>query len=139
MNQMLNNLIITVLAVSAPILLCAIGSLLCDRAGVTNISLEGTMLISAFAAVAGCYFTENWITGILAGVGAGLAASLFFALITIKFGGAELVVGFTMNVLLDGLSIFLLRTIFDVSGSLVSERIVKIPEFSVPVRFWAAL
>ncbi|WP_072523793.1 ABC transporter permease [Clostridium sp. Marseille-P3244] len=130
---MLNNLIITVLAVSAPILLCAIGSLLCDRAGVTNISLEGTMLISAFAAVAGCYFTENWITGILAGVGAGLAASLFFALITIKFGGAELVVGFTMNVLLDGLSIFLLRTIFDVSGSLVSERIVKIPEFSVPV------
>ena len=66
MNQMLNNLIITVLAVSAPILLCAIGSLLCDRAGVTNISLEGTMLISAFAAVAGLMaysFASSFVLG----------------------------------------------------------------------------
>lgn len=130
---MINSFIITVLRLSAPILLCAIGSLFCDRAGVTNISLEGMMLISSFTAVLGSFLTGSWIAGVLAAVGASVLASLFFALITIKFGGAELVVGFTMNVLLDGLSVFLLRSIFKVSGSFVSEKIIKIPSFSVPL------
>ena len=130
---MINSFIITVLRLSAPILLCAIGSLFCDRAGVTNISLEGMMLISSFTAVLGSFLTGSWIVGVLAAVGASVLASMFFALITIKFGGAELVVGFTMNVLLDGLSVFLLRSIFKVSGSFVSEKIVKIPSFSVPL------
>ncbi|MEZ3486786.1 MAG: ABC transporter permease [Lachnospiraceae bacterium] len=129
---MINSFIITVLRLSAPILLCAIGSLFCDRAGVTNISLEGMMLISSFTAVLGSFLTGSWIVGVLAAVGASVLASMFFALITIKFGGAELVVGFTMNVLLDGLSVFLLRSIFKVSGSFVSEKIIKIPSFSVP-------
>lgn len=129
---MINSFIITVLRLSAPILLCAIGSLFCDRAGVTNISLEGMMLISSFTAVLGSFITGSWLAGLLAAICASVLASLFFALITIRFGGAELVVGFTMNVLLDGLSVFLLRSIFKVSGSFVSEKIVKIPSFSVP-------
>ncbi len=130
---MINSFIITVLRLSAPILLCAIGSLFCDRAGVTNISLEGMMLISSFTAVLGSFITGSWLAGLLAAICASVFASLFFALITIRFGGAELVVGFTMNVLLDGLSVFLLRSIFKVSGSFVSEKIVKIPSFSVPL------
>ena len=130
---MINSFIITVLRLSAPILLCAIGSLFCDRAGVTNISLEGMMLISSFTAVLGSFITGSWLAGLLAAICASVLASLFFALITIRFGGAELVVGFTMNVLLDGLSVFLLRSIFKVSGSFVSEKIVKIPSFSVPL------
>lgn len=91
------------------------------------------MLISSFTAVLGSFITGSWLAGLLAAICASVLASLFFALITIRFGGAELVVGFTMNVLLDGLSVFLLRSIFKVSGSFVSEKIVKIPSFSVPL------
>ena len=52
---MVNTWIIAILRLSAPILLCAVGSLFCDRAGVTNISLEGTMLLAAFMGVFGSY------------------------------------------------------------------------------------
>lgn len=130
---MINSWIVSILRLSAPILLCATGSLFCDRAGVTNISLEGTMLFASFMGVFGSYISGSWVVGVVFAVAAGVLASLFFALITLKFGGAELVVGFTMNVLLDGLTVFLLRTIFKVSGSLVSERIISVPTFSVPM------
>lgn len=129
---MINSWIIAILRLSAPILLCAVGSLFCDRAGVTNISLEGTMLLAAFMGVLGSYYSGSWLLGILCAVAAGVLASLFFALITLKFGGAELAVGFTMNVLLDGLTVFMLRSIFKVSGSLVSEKIVGVPSFTIP-------
>ncbi|MBC8584188.1 ABC transporter permease [Youxingia wuxianensis] len=129
---MVNTWIIAILRLSAPILLCAVGSLFCDRAGVTNISLEGTMLLAAFMGVFGSYYSGSWIIGILCAVAAGVLASLFFALITLKFGGAELVVGFTMNVLLDGLTVFMLRSIFKVSGSLVSEKVIGVPSFTIP-------
>jgi hypothetical protein len=53
-----------------------------------------------------------------------------FHFLTSVCGGDELVVGFSMNILLDGLSIFLLKQIFHQSGSLVDDRIVGMPQIS---------
>jgi len=130
---LLSLLTASILRLTAPILLCAIGSLYCDRAGVTNISLEGTMLLSCFMGVFGSYFTGSWVLGIVCAVISGVLSSLFFALVSLKLGGAELVVGFTINVLMNGLTIYMLRTVFRVSGSLVSDKIIGIPSFSIPV------
>ncbi len=115
------------LRMTAPILLAGVGALINDRAGVTNITIEGTMLISAFFSVTCSYFTGNWILGTLAGIAAGMAVSVLFHVATALLGGDELVVGFSLNILLDGLSIFLLKQIFHQSGSLFSDRIVGIP------------
>lgn len=115
---------------SSPILLAGTGTLYNDRAGVTNITIEGTMLLSGFFAVACSYFTSNWIVGALAGVTTGILISVVFFLLTAWLGGDELVVGFSMNILLDGFSVFLLRQIFHKSGSLVDPRIQGIPTIS---------
>lgn len=122
-----------VLRMTAPILLAGVGGLINDRAGVTNITIEGTMLISAFFSVACSYFTGSWILGTLAGVAAGMAVSVLFHGATALLGGDELVVGFSLNILLDGLSIFLLKQIFHQSGSLFSERIVGVPLIQCPL------
>ena len=42
-----------------PVLLAATGGALCERSGVFNISLEGMMLVGAFAAVAGTYYSGS--------------------------------------------------------------------------------
>lgn len=118
---------------AAPILLAGTGTLYNDRAGVTNITLEGSMLLGGFFAVVCSYFTSNWVLGTLAGVLTGVAVSLLFYLLTSLLGGDELVVGFSMNILLEGLSIFLLKQIFHQSGSLVDERIAGIPLLSSSV------
>lgn len=115
---------------AAPILLAGTGTLYNDRAGVTNITLEGSMLLGGFFAVACSYFTGSWVLATLAGIGTGVIISLVFHFLTSVCGGDELVVGFSMNILLDGLSIFLLKQIFHQSGSLVDDRIVGMPQIS---------
>lgn len=116
-----------VLRMSTPILLAGTGALYNDKSGVTNITLEGSMLISSFVAVAFSYFARTWWIGMLAGILVGVFVSLLFHVITSVLGGDELVVGFAFNIFLDGMSIFLLKQIFHKSGSLVSERIQEIP------------
>ena len=131
----------TTMRMAAPILLAGTGALYNDRAGTTNITLEGTMLLGSFFAVTCSYFTQSWVMGALAGVATGVVISLLFYLLTVVLGGDDLVVGFAMNILLDGLSIFLLKQIFHQSGSLVDSRIQGVPsiraEFSSQYRFWA--
>jgi len=64
-----------------PILLAALAGVLCDRAGVFNIALEGQMLIGAFAAIAG-----TWVTGSVAGgVAVALVGTMAFSAI-LAFG-----------------------------------------------------
>lgn len=118
---------------ATPILLAGTGTLYNDRAGVTNITLEGSMLLGGFFAVACSFFTGSWVLAALAGIATGIIVSLVFYFLTSICGGDELVVGFSMNILLDGLSIFLLKQIFHQSGSLVDERIVGVPQISSEV------
>ncbi|WHH61236.1 ABC transporter permease [Petroclostridium sp. X23] len=116
-----------IIRMTAPILLAGTGALYNDRAGVTNITLEGSMLLSAFFSVVCSYFTHNWVLSVIIGIAVGIIVSLIFYLATSVLGGDELVVGFAMNVLIDGLSIFLLKQIFHRSGSIVSDKIAGIP------------
>ena len=127
----------TTMRMAAPILLAGTGALYNDRAGTTNITLEGTMLLGSFFAVTCSYFTQSWVMGALAGVATGVVISLLFYLLTVVLGGDDLVVGFAMNILLDGLSIFLLKQIFHQSGSLVDSRIQGVP--SIRAEFFESI
>ena len=68
-------LLASVMRAVIPILLAALGGLICERAGVFNISLEGLMLIGAFAAVVGSYFSGDAVVGVLAAVVGGVLMS----------------------------------------------------------------
>ena len=69
------SLLGSLLRFATPVLLAALGGLLCERAGVFNIGLEGLMLAGAFGAVVGSYFGESAVTGVLAAVLTGVALS----------------------------------------------------------------
>lgn len=131
----------TTMRMAAPILLAGTGALYNDRAGTTNITLEGTMLLGSFFAVTCSYFTQSWVMGALAGVATGVVISLLFYLLTVVLGGDDLVVGFAMNILLDGLSIFLLKQIFTnpVLWWILVFKVYRLFEqsFSSQYRFWA--
>lgn len=118
---------------SAPILLAAVGALFCDCAGITFIILEAQMLLACFFAVIAGYYFDSWAIGVLCAIIATLVLGGFFTWITMKMKAIELVVGFAINFLIDGLTIYLLRMVFHQTGSFISPDIPSISKITIPV------
>ncbi len=118
---------------TAPILLAALGGMLCQHAGSSNISLEGMMLIGCFAAVVGSYYTGSWVVGILAGALAGAAISFFFAVTILKYNANPLVIGVALNIFASGITAFLMRALWGFKGAFMDPKIVPMPKVVIPV------
>lgn len=125
--QLLNSMARSV----APILLAALGGLLCARVGVFNVALEGLMLIGAFFAVVGSYYSGHAMVGVLAGVLAGMTFATLLAVLAVTFRGNEVVLGIALNLLASGLTAYLVRTMFGVEGLFQSDKIRPIPIVSL--------
>lgn len=54
----------TIIRISTPLLLPALGGLVSDLGGVINIALEGQMLMAAFTGVAVSAYAPDWIPGL---------------------------------------------------------------------------
>lgn len=115
-----------------PILLAALGGLICERVGIFNIALEGLMLTGAFAAVVGSYYAGSAVGGVLVAVLAGIALAAIFALFAITLRGDMIVLGIALNLLAAGLTVFLLRTIFGVKGAFQDPSIQGLGKIDLP-------
>ena len=119
----------SVLRVSTPILFAALGALISDRAGVINIALEGTMLISAltgviFSAISGSAFVGLFMALFLGGlVGFGLGY------VSLKLKTDVILAGIAINLIASGGTVFVLYLLTGdkgISSSLASELLPKI-------------
>jgi general nucleoside transport system permease protein len=115
-----------------PILLASLAGTLCGRAGVFNLALEGQMLVGAFAAIAGSYFTHSAIGGVAAAIAGTVAFSLVLAYGATVFRGDPVVIGIGMNLLASGLTAYLLRVVFGVSGTFSDPGIVGLGRIAIP-------
>lgn len=116
-----------------PVLLAAIGGMICERAGIFQISLEGMMLVGAFAAVAAAHVAGSALAGVLAAAGAAVLLSLILAFGAVTRSGNAIVLGVAINILAAGLTSFLLPQLFGVRGSFQPEGDVRIPGAEIPV------
>lgn len=116
-----------------PILLAALGGLICDRAGVFNIALEGMLLVGAFGAVIGSFYAENALAGVLTAMVAGVAIAFIFALLTVTFRADMIVVGIALNLFVSGTTIFLLRTMLGGRGAFQDPRIQGLEAIELPL------
>src|SRR5690625_4523078 len=102
-------LIESVVRALLPSLLAALGGLLCERAGMFNIALEGLLLVGAFGAGAGSYFSGSALVGVLVAVLAAMAFSLILSFGSITRRAEPIVLGVAMNILAVGITSFLLE------------------------------
>ena len=123
----------SVARISIPILLAALGGAICHRAGVFNIALEGFLLMGAFMAVFGSHFTSSATMGTLSAICGGIFMALLFAEFHLRRPGDPIVVSIAINLISLGLSTYLLRAIFDVSGVFQSEQVRKIGMLDIPL------
>src|SRR5437667_3487132 len=79
--------------IATPLILAALGGLLCMRANVFNIGLEGMMLTGAFFAIVVVDRTGSIWLGLVGGMVSGLVVGVVFAAATIRFKADDLVRG----------------------------------------------
>ncbi len=133
MGEIFNLLLLqNTLRTATPVVLCALGCLMTERAGFMNIGVEGMMLMGAFFAVLGSYLYGSWMMGIVFVLVLGLLLGLFYYGMTVKLKSDEFVIGVALNILAGGLTVFLLRTLFGVKGSFSSPGIIPLPTLTFP-------
>ena len=114
-----------------PILLATLAGVLCGRVGVFNIAMEGQLLIGAFAGVAGSYFLGSAWGGVTAAVVSTVVFSLILAYGATLFRGDPVVICIGMNLLASGLTAYLLREMFGVSGTFTGPGIVGLEKIRI--------
>jgi ABC-type uncharacterized transport system permease subunit len=117
--------------ISVPYTLASIGGTFSERGGVVNIALEGILLNGAFTCVLATHYTGNPWVGILAAVAGGVGTAAIHAVVSVTFKAEQIVSGLAINLLAMGATRFFLKIIFGSSSN--SERIVGLPELSVPI------
>lgn len=118
---------------TTPVLLAALGSLICSRSGVFNIALEGQMLISTFTSIIVNYFTGNTFLAVAAGVLSGTLVGVVVAVLQVKYKAADMVIGTSINLLVGALTNILLSIILGVRGSFTSPDLVALKKISLPI------
>lgn len=134
MSDIFNTLLFqNTLRTATPVVLAALGCLLTQHVNVTNIGIEGMMLMGAFFAVLGSYLCGSWALGLVFALGMGVLLGLFYYVFVIKFGSDEFIIGVALNIFAGGLTVFLLRTLFGVKGSFSGPGIVPLPTVRLPL------
>lgn len=111
------SLLALTLVKATPLSYAALGGVLCERAGIVNIALEGMMAVGAFSAVAVASATGSPLLGLAAGVLAGALLAAILALAATRFGVDQIVAGTGLNLLALGGTAFALVVVFGQPGA----------------------
>ncbi|MBI2845494.1 MAG: ABC transporter permease [Chloroflexi bacterium] len=114
----LTGMLIASLVRSTPIALGALSGILCERAGVVNIAIEGMMLAGAFSSVVVGSATDNLYLGIIFGILTGGAMAAIHAVLSIRFRVDQIVSGVVINILAAGLTSYLTERFLSVHQEL---------------------
>lgn len=104
---LVGTLVASTLRVSTPLILCALAGVLCERAGVIDLGLEGKMLLTAFAAAAvGSLSGSLWLA-LGVSVALGVALSMLHGYACVTHRGDQVVLGMAITMTAAGLTVVL--------------------------------
>jgi general nucleoside transport system permease protein len=97
------------LRIATPLIYGTLGELLCERAGVLNLGIEGIMTLGAFVGWAAVYQGANLWVGVLLAAAVGLLLGGLQALLTVYLGLSQHVSGIGLTLLSANLAYFFYR------------------------------
>ena len=95
--------------IASPLIFATMGELICERAGVLNLGIEGIMVIGAFAGWVAVYAGLPLWGGVAVAFMAGAAFGLIQAILTVPFGLSQHVVGLGITLLATSTSYYAYR------------------------------
>jgi ABC-type uncharacterized transport system permease subunit len=96
---------------ATPLILGALAGIVCERAGVINVAIEGQLLAGAFAGALGASLARSLGVGILVAALAGGLIGALLAVFAIRYLVNQVVLGVVINLLVLGLTGYLYRSL----------------------------
>ncbi|GAB3421447.1 ABC transporter permease [Flindersiella endophytica] len=130
----LTNQIQGTLALSTPLILGALAGVMCERAGVINIAIEGQLLAGAFAAALVGTMSGSFLVGAIAALVAGLLIAWLLAVFSIRYLVNQVVLGVVLVVFATGITGFLFDQLVDLpNGSELYNNPGTLQPIAIPV------
>ena len=101
---MYEELLLTILLTSVPLILAATGELVTERSGVLNLGVEGMMLMGAVAAFGAASLSGSPYMGIMAGALGGMMTAAVFGLFALGLATNQVATGLALTIFGTGLS-----------------------------------
>jgi simple sugar transport system permease protein len=118
--------IASVIAAAAPLIYASIGETITEKGGVVNLSLDGSIMLSALAGFAAAFVTGSVLVGFAAGMAVSMAIAALIAFSSIRLRLNQIAVGFVLTLLAADLSDFL-------GNSFVGRAGASVPPLSIPL------
>jgi simple sugar transport system permease protein len=122
----ISSILFATIVAGTPLVLTALGELVTEKAGVSNLGAEGTMAVGAVAAFITAHLTHSPFLGILAGMGAGVLMSLLFAISALTLMANQMAAGLALSIFGVGLAAFIGKPYESVALS-------SVPPLTIPV------
>ena len=101
------SLLFGAITAGVPLLLAGLGEQISEKAGVLNIGIEGMMLMGAYCGFAAAYYSGSFWFGFLGGGLAGAAVAALMALLCVRLGMNQIVIGIALTLGAEGLTALL--------------------------------
>ncbi len=130
---------IAVSRIAMPLTFGTLGGLLCERAGVLNLPIEGIMVAGAFSGWFAVYCGMDLRTGLLVAMQVGALFGLLHAVLTVLLGLSQHVTGLGITMLASTLTFFAYRVLFRFEtppAITLSRRCGSSRKFHTSAKFW---
>ena len=129
-----------ILRITAPILFATLGAVVGEKAGVSNIGLEGIMMMSALFGSLTAYWTGSWAVGLLVALVVGVLEALLMGFFAFNLKTDIILTGIAVNMIGSGGTLFLVKVITNMtegkamaSTTSLITAVPQIPSWNIPI------
>ena len=127
------SFLFSIIRVSTPITFAALASLMTKKAGITNIAVEGIMLIAALTGVLVSASTTSAALGLSGAIISGIVISLILGFFAIKWDTDMYLAGIATNIMATGGTVFVLFMASGDKGVSTSLASKSLPNIELPL------
>ena len=140
MNIFTTDFFFSIIRIATPILLATLAAVIGEKGGVSNIGLEGIMMMSALFGSLGAYWTGSWLIGLIIAMAVGLGEALLMGFFAFNLKTDIILTGTAVNMIGSGGTLFLVKVItqstmgksLSSTTSLITKAL-QVPSINIPL------
>lgn len=138
MNTVLQSIfsvtfLFSVIRVATPLILAAMGAVITSNAGITNIGIEGVMLVSALAGVFASAFGWGPWFGLLTAIIVGVICSMAIGYVSMNLKANSVLACIAFNTMAIGGTVYFMYAVVKDKGTTIALKSGSLPALNIPV------